>query len=223
MSAFFGVIKMVCSVGKRFLDENPLNAFKILMGLAIMRYNGQMHKWLHDEEGMKGQSDTTSLFRSSINLFSWWTIFAGVEHFLGAFESDVVYQYVEASWYLNLCESECGTTANLTIVDNMTCAASSQLQHTTDSFLLQSVCLLLDDDNEVPGRFANSTIANNMTCGASSQLNRTMGGFLARSVCMLLDDDYEVAGSFFYFVVFAASALSLLYVFSNNFLKGCDT
>jgi len=93
MAAFFGVIESIFLIGKLFLSDNGVNALKIVFGLSIMQFSGQLRKWLGAEkETKKARSRKTreeiTLSRSFLNLFSWWTTFAGVNHFFYAFEKE---------------------------------------------------------------------------------------------------------------------------------------
>ncbi|CAJ1936698.1 unnamed protein product [Cylindrotheca closterium] len=199
-AAFSGCIEMIFSVGKRILEKNALNALKIVIGLAIMQFSGQTHRWLKGEEetmtlGKNGggiKHDTLS--RSFLNLFSWWTIFAGVEHFVGAFEDDLLYKYADTQWYLNLCELEkkvnntCEEVLwNVTATENMACLT-------------------------VPQEPANYIKYINM-----------VEDYLVDTVCGLLDDEKEVMGQLYYWALYICSAISMWYVFDDNFLRGCDT
>ncbi|KAL3932792.1 MAG: hypothetical protein SGBAC_010684 [Bacillariaceae sp.] len=193
-AAFSGCIKMVFSVGKQILNKNALNAFKIVIGLAMMQFSGETHKWANGEEEtmMRGRSQQPTLFRSILNLFSWWTIFAGVEHFVSAFENEMLYKYAETQWYFNLCELEDNV--------NITCQEL----------------------------FSNVTAPETMTC-SNIQLPKyiefidMIEDYLVDSACGLLDDDREAMGPVYYWVLFIVSAVSMWYMFDDNFLRGCDT
>ncbi|KAL3942714.1 MAG: hypothetical protein SGBAC_003159 [Bacillariaceae sp.] len=218
MSAFFGIVKVIFSLGERYLDDNVLASLKIVVGLAIMALNGQTRRWLDDEEeeangrgGRKGKQPT--LFRSFLNLLSWWTIFAGVEHFADAFEEDVLYAYAESPWYLKLCEEEAVLPANTTTITVMdpfendvlfSCAASNV---TTP---LQSMTA--------------ATVNSSLSFLKQRLLNYTdmLGDFVIDSTCEILDDDQERLGPVYYWTLFITSAISMWYAFDDNFVMSCD-
>lgn len=165
LSAFLAVIKSFFSIGERYLDDHILGALKILLGLAIMEFSGQMHMWLGYEEEVKDDYRQIPLFRSFLNLFSWWSIFAGVDHFMEAFESDVLYLYSDTTWYLKMCEEEVNTTqlVNATQVGNTTFAIAKDriLNYTSVArrFVIDNItCELLDDDHERMGSVYHWTV-----------------------------------------------------------------
>ncbi|CAJ1948447.1 unnamed protein product [Cylindrotheca closterium] len=207
MSSFFGIINALFSLGREYLDDNALGVLKILTGLAIMQLSGQMHKWLEDEEEeaatrQRGQNSTAqpTLFRSFLNLFSWWSIFAGVDHFLDAFENDVLYFYSDSSWYLKLCEEPDNATQcvlNATSGNNM-----------TTELLLNATAGNITMHSPLVARLLNYT--------------DRIEEFMIDCACEILDDDQERLGPVYLWTVFIGSAVTLWYAFDDNFLTGCD-
>jgi len=198
MSAFFGVIESVFHVGKIFLNDSSLNALKIILGLAVMQYNGQFkRRFKADTDRKKARSrkkkkEAENLL-SFMNIFSWWTTYAGVNYFFYTFEKDVLYHHADV-WYVKLYgmaeeafEAEYGVAAG---AENMTAGAED------------------------------------MTCSyvQNFDYNNSVQGFLVGQFCEATDNQWYTytLGNIYYYTVFVVSALSMWLVFDDNFLKGCD-
>ncbi|CAJ1936692.1 unnamed protein product [Cylindrotheca closterium] len=163
MSAFFGVIESIFLIGKLFLSDHAVNAIKILFGLSIMQFSGQLRKWLGAEKQTKKarsrkKREETTLFRSFLNVFSWWTTFAGVSHFFNAFKKDYLYKQAE-EWFQNFYElAEEAFEAELTsgtATGNITCSyvENFDFNQTIGGYIIGKACALSDSKWESIGHF----------------------------------------------------------------------
>jgi len=162
-AAFFGVIESVFMIGKLFLDGKVINVLKIVIGLAIMQFNGQLRKGLGaDKETKKARSrkkrEDMTLFHSSLNLFSWWTTFNGVNHFFYSFEKDFLFKRAE-EWFQDLYEmAEKAFEEELksgSETGNMTCTyiQNFDFNRTIQGYLLGKACALSENNWEPMGHF----------------------------------------------------------------------
>ncbi|KAL3932791.1 MAG: hypothetical protein SGBAC_010683 [Bacillariaceae sp.] len=163
MAAFFGVIESVFLIGKLFLSDHQVNAIKIVFGLSIMQFSGQLRKWLGAEkESKKARSrrkrEETTVLRSFLNVFSWWTTFAGVNHFFYAFEKDYLSKQAE-EWFRNFYElAEEVFEAELksgTATGKMPCSyvQNFDFNQTVPRFLIGKACALSENEWESIGYF----------------------------------------------------------------------
>jgi hypothetical protein len=96
MSAFFCVVNEGIDLTEQYFGEVRLNVLKIVVGLLVMRWNGQMFNWL--DHGDKKSRQKKSMFNSFLNLFSWWTIYSGVNYFFYLVEEEYLHECLKA-WY----------------------------------------------------------------------------------------------------------------------------
>jgi hypothetical protein len=101
MSAFFCVVDEGIGLAEQYFGEVKLNVLKIVWGLLVMRWNGQMFDWLDTGDQASHQTNKSgrkSMFNSFLNLFSWWTIYSGVNYFFYLVEEEYLYECLKA-WY----------------------------------------------------------------------------------------------------------------------------
>jgi hypothetical protein len=101
MSAFFSIIDEGIGLAEKYVGEVRLNVLKIVVGLLVMRWNGQMFNWLDDGDSKsqkKNKSGRKNMFNSFLNLFSWWIIYSGVNSFFYMVEEEYLYECLKA-WH----------------------------------------------------------------------------------------------------------------------------
>lgn len=195
LSSFYCVLNSIHSVGKIFLNDTGLNVGRIVLGLAIMQITGQTQKWVTTEEEPHGRSrrrksvQGPALFRSVLNIFSWWTIFAGIDYFCGLFESDVIYNIAETEWYYDWCSMGWNETNA-----NEECLADG----------------------------ADMTCAWNETDSGNVTKLGLLKNYLVDGSCVLMDSDGEAIGVLYRIVLCGITALTMWFVFNNNFFRMCD-
>eukprot|EP00980_Cylindrotheca_fusiformis_P016392 scaffold4887_cov118-Cylindrotheca_fusiformis.AAC.2 len=104
MSAFFCIVDELFGCAQKYVGEFALNAIKIVWGLSVMFWNGQLVSWLDEDDEptspkkRRSKGRRKSMFNSFLNLLSWWSIYSGVNYFFDSFEDDYLHRALQ-SWY----------------------------------------------------------------------------------------------------------------------------
>jgi hypothetical protein len=97
LCAFFATIEAFYGFFHKYFNKSVLNLLKIVVGLAVLRWNGQMFTWTSEQDEQKSwhgkkkanQATKQTPLNSMLNLISYWTIYSGVSYFFYKIENDV--------------------------------------------------------------------------------------------------------------------------------------